>query len=65
MATQTLHKQETEKTTEHQSGHNLLTYVKHRIASLLTELDGPPKTKRDRVDDELFTTQLDRWYPRG
>ena len=65
MATQTLHKQETEKTTEHQNGHNLLDTVKERFASLLTNLYGPPKTQRNRMDDELFTTRLDRWYPRA
>ena len=68
MATRTLNNQETEKTTEHQSGlnfHNILDTVKERFASLLTDLYGPPKTQRNRMDDELFTTRLDRWYPRA
>ena len=65
MATLTLRKRETGTTEENPKEHKLLTNVKHRVASFLTELYGPPKTKRNRVDDELFTSQLDRWYPRG
>ena len=65
MATLTLRKQEPDTTAEHPHRHKLLTAMKERFASFLTQLSGPPRTHRNRVDDQLFTTRWDRLYPRG
>ncbi len=65
MATLTLRKQEPDTTAEHPHRHKLLIAMKERFASFLTQLSGPPRTKRNRGNDQLFNNRFDILYPRG
>ena len=65
MATQTMKELEQDTTRESPSRQKFLTLLKERFGAFLTELSGPPRTHRKRLDDQLFADRLDRWYPRA
>ena len=65
MATLTARKPETNTHEEKPKEHKLLTAIKEWARSFMTQLSGPPRTKSNRVADQLFTDRLDRWYPRA